>query len=131
MLGGPGVIAADFLHQAIVHQQVRGWSSCSRLCVSAVFLTRTYFVASLCALLGAEAHSSTEQAKMGADSKRIRVCTGCCLQGAVWSCVLNDPALLAATASADFSARVWNAVTGDELHKCVDGGSRVGCAALV
>ena len=35
----------------------------------------------------------------------------------MWSCVLNDPALLAATASADFSARVWNAVTGDELHK--------------
>lgn len=35
----------------------------------------------------------------------------------MWSCVLNDPALLAATASADFSARVWNAVTGDELHR--------------
>jgi hypothetical protein len=44
-------------------------------------------------------------------------CAVCPLQGAVWSCVLNDPALLAATASADFSARVWNAVTGDELHK--------------
>eukprot|EP00887_Chlorella_sp_A99_P003732 scaffold7.g3732.t1 len=37
-------------------------------------------------------------------------------KGAVWSCVLNDTALVAATASADFTARVWNAVTGDELH---------------
>ena len=38
-------------------------------------------------------------------------------KGAVWSCVLNDTALLAATASADFTARVWNAITGDELHQ--------------
>ena len=39
------------------------------------------------------------------------------MQGAVWQCVLNKPALLAATASADFSACVWDAVTGDEKHK--------------
>jgi WD40 repeat protein len=38
-------------------------------------------------------------------------------KGAVWSCVLNDTAVLAATASADFTARVWNATTGDELHQ--------------
>lgn len=38
-------------------------------------------------------------------------------KGAVWACVLNDPAFVAATASADFTARVWNAVTGDEVYQ--------------
>lgn len=39
------------------------------------------------------------------------------LQGAVWSCVLNDSALLCATASADFSARVWDACSGNQLQE--------------
>ena len=37
-------------------------------------------------------------------------------KGAVWAAKLNKPALLALTASADFTARVWDALTGDELH---------------
>ncbi|EFJ21886.1 hypothetical protein SELMODRAFT_151778 [Selaginella moellendorffii] len=37
-------------------------------------------------------------------------------KGAVWAACLDTPALRAATASADFSARVWDALTGDELY---------------
>lgn len=37
-------------------------------------------------------------------------------KGAVWSCCLDANALRAATASADFSSKVWDALTGDELH---------------
>ena len=49
-------------------------------------------------------------------------------KGAVWSCRLDPRAYLAATASGDFSAKVWDAITGKELMafphkhivKCVD-----------
>ncbi|KAJ9163249.1 hypothetical protein P3X46_022938 [Hevea brasiliensis] len=37
-------------------------------------------------------------------------------KGAVWSCCLDTDALRAASGSADFTAKVWDALTGDELH---------------
>ncbi|CAH1442563.1 unnamed protein product [Lactuca virosa] len=37
-------------------------------------------------------------------------------KGAVWSCCLDTNALRAASASADFTAKIWDALTGDELH---------------
>ncbi|CAM9682783.1 unnamed protein product [Phaeothamnion confervicola] len=40
-------------------------------------------------------------------------------KGAVHGVCMDDDALLAATASADFSARMWDAVTGDQVHEFV------------
>ncbi|KAJ1641382.1 WD40-repeat-containing domain protein [Pavlovales sp. CCMP2436] len=36
--------------------------------------------------------------------------------GAVWWASLNRPATMAATASGDFSAKVWDAITGNDRH---------------
>ncbi|KAF5768550.1 putative transcription factor WD40-like family [Helianthus annuus] len=37
-------------------------------------------------------------------------------KGAVWSCCLDKNTLRAASASADFSAKLWDALTRDVLH---------------
>ncbi|KAK3031121.1 hypothetical protein RJ639_035119 [Escallonia herrerae] len=37
-------------------------------------------------------------------------------KGAVWSCCLDTNALHAASGSADFTAKIWDALTGSELH---------------
>lgn len=37
-------------------------------------------------------------------------------KGAVWSCRLDPQGYLAATASGDFNVKVWDAITGKELH---------------
>ena len=37
-------------------------------------------------------------------------------KGAVWSSQINGNATLVTTASADYTARVWNAISGEEVH---------------
>ncbi|CAM9571343.1 unnamed protein product [Scytosiphon promiscuus] len=62
-------------------------------------------------------HAKTPMIRNGSTGDWIGTFVG--HKGAVWGVALDDTGLLAATASADFSARLWDAVTGNQIHEFV------------